>query len=82
MEKQIDLLAEFEQEFPDEGRASYLKALGAYSDAWRSGDFDKAADHATEMVNISQSDPMLKEFQKQANDYLEAARNARDHPQG
>ena len=80
MEEEIDLIAEFEQELHHEARARYLKAIGGYSDAWRSGDFGKAVEYATEMLNISQSDPALVEFRKQANDYLEAAMNARDRP--
>ena len=81
MSEETDLIAEFEQELHHEARARYLKAIGGYSDAWRSGDFGKAVEYATEMLNISQSDPALVEFRKQANDYLEAAKSARDRPQ-
>lgn len=78
MAEETDLIAEFEQEFQHEGRAGYLKAIGGYSDAWQSGDFAKAVECATEMLNICTRDPALKEFRKQASDYLEAARNAID----
>jgi hypothetical protein len=82
MSEEIDLIAEFEQELADEGRAGYLKAIAGYSDAWQSGDFEKAVVCATEMLNISTSDPALKEFRKQASDYLEAAKDARDKTLG
>ena len=76
MTDENDLIADFEQEDTDQGRSRYLKAIGGYSAAWQSGDFEKAVGFATEMLNISQGDPALKEFRQQASDYLQAARDA------
>ena len=81
MSQETDLIAEFEKELHHEARASYLKAIGGFSDAWRSGDFEKAVEYATEMLNISSSEPTLKEFCQQASGYLEAAKDARNKTQ-
>ena len=78
MDENDDLIAEFEQEDSEGARSRYLKALGGYAEAWRGGDFAKAVDFAIEMLNISQSEPKLVEFRKQADDYLEAAKRARE----
>ena len=82
MSEVADLIAEFEQELDDKAMASYLKAIGGYSDAWRRGDFEKAVEFATEMLKISSSGPTLEAFRTQASDYLAAARNAADKSSG
>jgi len=82
MTKEADLIAEFEQELDDRAMASYLKAIGGYSEAWRRGDFEKAVEYATEMLKISSSGPTLEAFRTQASDYLAAAKNAGDKSRG